>query len=143
MRTWSSLVIMLLTSLACIAQDDTVGFWQVSYNGKEVRPVMMNSESTYLLDTITDSAKINIFYFTESPCKNCQCKLQIRDENSKELKTVQRKGYGDNTPFPFTGKEIKQMMQGKRIYLYFSGKYDGWMPWVFLGALKTKASGSQ
>jgi|ERR1700722_14918020 hypothetical protein len=143
MRTWFNVIISLVISFTCWAQDDTVGFWQVSYNGKEVRPVMVNSESTYLLDTITDSAKINIFYFTESPCSKCQCKLQVRDENTKELKTIQRKGYGDSTPFPFTGKEIKQMMAGKKIYLYFSGKYDGWMPWIFLGALRTRSSGNQ
>ncbi|HXB13669.1 MAG TPA: hypothetical protein VNZ45_16900 [Bacteroidia bacterium] len=143
MRRWMGIIILMALAFVCRAQDDTVGFWQVSYNGMEIRPVMMNSESTYLLDTITDSAKINIFYFTESPCSKCQCKLQVRDANSNELKTIQRKGYGDSSPFPFTGKEIKQMMGGKKIYIYFSGKYDGWMPWIFLGAMKTKASGSQ
>jgi len=136
------IIICLLAflSLSCIAnaQEDTVGFWQLTYNGKEIRPVMMNSESTYLLDSIADSARINIFYYTESPCKKCPCKLQIRDENSKDLKTIQRRGYGDNAPFPFKGYEIKQMMAEKKIYLYFTGKYDGWMPWIFLGALRKK-----
>ena len=138
MRMLLPIFVFLLMACNTRAQEDTVGFWQVTYNGKEIRPVMVNSESTYLLDSIADSAKINVFYYTESPCKKCLCKLQIRDEDSHDLKTIQRKGYGDSTPFPFKGYEIRQMMGGKKLYLYFSGKYDGWMPWIFLGALKKK-----
>lgn len=97
---------------------------------------MLNSESTYLIDTIADTDKIKVFYFTESPCDKCHCKLQVRGGSGNDLKTIERKGYGNNVPFVFTGKEINDMMSAGPVYLYFSGKYDGWMPWVFLGELK-------
>jgi hypothetical protein len=123
---------------AAIAQDDTIGFWQVQYNGKEVSPVSLNNEHTYLLASISDTDRVNVFYYTESPCSKCLCKLELRNENGIAVKTWERKGYGDTRPFPLLGKDIGPLLKKGRVYMYFSGKYDGWLPWVFLGALRLK-----
>jgi hypothetical protein len=120
------------------AQDDTVGFWQITINGKEISGVNFNNEKTYFIDSLGDSDRVNVLYFNESPCKKCPCKLQFRDGDNHEIKTIERKGYGDNPPYKFTGAEIKQMMQNKKLYLFFDLKYDGWDPWIFMGALRRK-----
>ncbi len=124
------------------AQDDTVGFWKITENGKEISPVTLNGEPCYLLETLSDSALMCIYYYTESPCAKCMCKLQVRDTNGAVLNTIERKGYGNNVPFSFPGKNLKGWLSGRngRFYLYFSGRYDGWMPWVFLGEVKSGAT---
>lgn len=118
------------------AQDDTVGFWQVQYKGKEISAVNLNNEQSYPLPELTDTNSLFVFYYTESPCRKCLCKLEVRDENANVLKTIERKGYGDMRPFLLQASELKQWLDKGKVYMYFSGKYDGWMPWIFMGALK-------
>lgn len=129
---------MLSFCLAAKAQEDSIGFWKIQNNNKEIGPVCINGVQTYLISSPDDTGKLDIFYFTGSPCKKCLCKLELRDENGNPLKTFERKGYGDNSPFEIMGKELSPMLAKGRVYMYFSGKYDGWMPWVPMGALKAK-----
>jgi len=98
----------------------------------------MNSEPSYIFPAMNDTDQVKIFYYTESPCAKCQCKLEFRDESAKPWKTMQRKGYGDNTPFVLTGAELAPQLAKGRLYMYFSGKWDGWFPWIFMGALRIK-----
>lgn len=128
----------LISTVVLYAQDDTIGFWKITENGNEISALTLNNEPTYLLGSLSDSSDMKVYYYTESPCKTCLCKLEVRDTVGVALRTIERKGYGDNIPFSFSGKELKAWMPlGKgRVYLYFSGKYDGWMPWIFLGAVK-------
>jgi hypothetical protein len=132
------IVLLGLSSLRALAQADTIGFWKIQYDSKEISPVTVNSEQTYFISAISDTSKLDIFYYTESPCKKCECKLEFRDENGNTIKTMDRKGYGDNRPFQLQGKELSAQLSKGRVYVYFSGKYDGWLPWVFMGALRLK-----
>ena len=138
MRRITIILFLLLSSISIYvkAQDDTVGFWQVQRNGKEVSPINVNNEQTYYLANLNDTDKVNIFYYTESPCAKCLCKLELKDESGRVVKKFERKGYGDTRPFPSTGKDLNPILEKGRIYMYFTSKYDGWMTPVFMGALK-------
>ncbi len=131
-------LILLFSASYLHAQDDTVGFWKVTDNGKEVSAVTINNESDYFLEPVTDSTVVSVYYYTESPCRNCLCRLLARDTQGVALKTIEHKGYGNNIPFSFSGRDLKTWLPGGagKFYIYFSGKYDGWMPWEFLGAIK-------
>lgn len=117
-------------------QEDTVGFWKIQFNNKEINPVTLNSEQSYIILALNDTDKVSIFYYIENPCKKCLCKVDLRNETGVVWKTIQRKGYGDNIPFVFTGKELEPQLAKGRVYMYFTGKWDGWMSPVFLGALR-------
>ena len=132
------IMVFALMAISAIAQDDTVGFWKVQHNDKEIASVPLNGEQTYFVTGLADSDLIQVFYYTESPCKKCMCKLELRDENGVVIRTMERKGYGDNVPFTITGKNLNEMFTKGRVYMYFSGKYDGWMPWILLGSLRGK-----
>ncbi len=124
--------------LKAFAQDDTIGFWKVQKDNTEIIPVTINGEQTYYITSLTDSDRIDVYYYTESPCKKCLCKFELRNENGETVKTLERKGYGDNRPFEIPGKELNPMLAKGRVYMYFSGRYDGWLTPVFMGALRTK-----
>jgi len=130
------IAVFTIAALSTRAQEDTIGFWKIQYNDKEIAPVTLNGEQTYYLTLLTDTDKVNVFYYTESPCKECLCKLELRNEDGAVIKTMQRKGYGDNKPFYLQGKELEDMFAKGRVYMYFTGKYDGWMPWILMGSLR-------
>lgn len=131
------LLVFSLPAMRLKAQDDTIGFWKVQYMSKEIIPVNLDGEQqTYLVSGINDTSTLNIFYYTESPCRKCLCKMAFRDENGNTLNTIERKGYGDNRPFMINAKDLNYWLNKGKVYMYFSGKYDGWMPWIFMGALE-------
>jgi hypothetical protein len=137
-KAFSIIIVFVTVALKAFAQDDTIGFWKIQYDNKEISAITLNGEKTYLISSVGDTNKLDVFYYTESPCRKCECKLELRDENGNTIRTIDRKGYGDNRPFQFNGKELGKQLAKGRVYMYFSGKYDGWLPWVFMGALRLR-----
>lgn len=119
------------------AADSITDSWSVTYNGKEILAYTLNGVSTYLFDSIADNGVITIDYYTEEPCAKCQKRLQLRDENGNVLTTIQKDGFGAGDPFRLPGKQFRELMHDKKVYLFFSANPDGWGTWVFLGLVKT------
>jgi hypothetical protein len=118
-------------------KDSITDSWSFTINGKEIPAFTIDGISTYLVDSIADSDKIIIDYYTQQPCTKCQCRLQLKDENGKMLAMIQKNGFGEGEPFRLPGRQFRQLMHNHKMFLYFSANPDGWGTWVFLGMVKT------
>jgi hypothetical protein len=118
-------------------KPDTLGSWQVTYNGKEILGVVINGVRTYLIDSIADNSTITIDYYTDYPCEKCQALLQFRNEDSKALASVSKMGVGDGPTFKLPGMQFRQLMHDHKLFLFYRNQIDGWGPWMFVGLVKT------
>ncbi|MBN8573433.1 MAG: hypothetical protein J0M05_05940 [Candidatus Kapabacteria bacterium] len=121
---------------------DTVDFWEIILNGRELLPTRTHNEkthvfgnATYILDSISDKDLLYILYFTDTPCSDCPSKIELRNKNGNVIKTMEKAF--DNSPFQLTGVEIKNLLSDSdEVYIYFTGKHKHWRPWRLLGIVK-------
>jgi hypothetical protein len=138
-----SLALFFATLNSYAVKSDTIDYWQVKLNGKIINPNPGGTfdNSVYSITNISDSATLEIGYYTDSPCpsKECVSKLELKTKNGLILE-IKNNSF-DNTPFQISGKELKKLfLLNSDIYVYFSGKKGGdtWDTPRYLGILTKK-----
>ena len=108
---------------------DTIDFWKIKLNGKEL--------VNYTLENISMNDTLDIIYFTDTPCSECPEKIELRDKNGKVIKAI--KNNFERTPFRLTGLELKKLLtDNEQVFIYFSRKDREWRPWELLDVLTMK-----
>jgi len=116
------------------ARPDTIDYWILRLDGKELRPSGKFKERLYVLENVSINNKFEIRYYTDRPCPSCSCKMEFRDEKGAVVLTMNRIG---NTSFQLSNEEFQKLLSvNGRIYIFFSGREsETWGNWRLLGVV--------
>lgn len=140
MKTWVTLIVISLFSFT-VSQSfslttnqsftfaegqgaDTIDQWEVKRNGKVIMkgtPGIGSMRMNLTKGTIIEKDMMEIFYFTDAPCVNCQPFIVIQNENGEELDRIQ--ALGDAYRFKFKTKRLQASSHQNRsgiLMVYFS-----------------------
>jgi len=117
------------------ARPDTIDFWIIKLNGKEIIPSGNFKERIYVIEKVSDIYRFEIGYYTDTPCPNCPSKIELRNDKGLVIKKLD--GTFDNSPFQISGTELKKLIpENGKLYIYFTGKKGKeWRQWINLGVV--------
>lgn len=108
------MLIVISSGISQTAKADTVDFWRVFYNRKEI-----NTKGEILLKVkdIKKNDSLTILYFRDTPCSECETNVIV--ENRHHFVITQGKGQGTFNPIKISVFDLLVKADRDYSYVYY------------------------